>query len=109
MNRLDSDTHLIKKRLTEWGKDLVVDCQRSLWATTLPPQGLEKVILTKGVFQRMWLYVREVPESLRTQMEEDYIGMIGEIVEEKDGSEKYKEEYSEMIYLIYKWARDRSN
>ena len=70
MNRLDSDTHLIKKRLTEWGKDLVVDCQRSLWATTLPPQGLEKVILTKGVFQRMWLYVREVPETLKCKWKE---------------------------------------
>ena len=68
MNRLDYETHLIRKRLTESGRDLVVDSQRSLWATTLPPEGLEKVILTKGVFQRMWLYVREVPESLKIQM-----------------------------------------
>ena len=65
MNKLDSDTHLIKKRLTNWGMDLEVDCQRSLWATTLPPQGLEVVILTKGVFQRMWLYVRDIPPSLK--------------------------------------------
>ena len=107
MNRLDSKSHLIKKRLTDWGKDLIVDSQRSLWATTLPPEGLEKVILTKGVFQRMWLYVREVPESLRTQMEEDYIGMIGEIVEDKDGSEKYQEEFSEMMYSTYKWVLER--
>ena len=104
MNRLDSDTHLIKKRLTEWGKDLVVDCQRSLWATTLPPQGLEKVILTKGVFQRMWLYVREVPESLKMQMEEEYIGLVGNIVEDVNGADAFTVEFSEMLYDIYCWA-----
>lgn len=107
MNRLDSKSHLIKKRLTDWGKDLVVDSQRSLWATTLPPEGLEKVILTKGVFQRMWLYVRDVPESLRAQMEEDYIDMIGEI-HEGDGVENpYEEEFSEMLYSSYKWVQER--
>tara|TARA_R110001592_G_scaffold8366_7_gene45753 strand:- start:362 stop:1888 length:1527 start_codon:yes stop_codon:yes gene_type:complete len=107
MNRLDSKSHLIKKRLTDWGKDLVVDSQRSLWATTLPPEGLEKVILTKGVFQRMWLYVRDVPESLRSQMEEDYIDMIGEI-HDGDGAENpYEEEFSEMLYSSYKWVQDR--
>jgi len=107
MNRLDSDTHLIKKRLTEWGKDLVVDCQRSLWATTLPPQGLEKVILTKGVFQRMWLYVREVPESLKMQMEEEYLDMVGNIVEDENGSDAFTVEFSEMLYDIYCWADER--
>ena len=107
MNRLDSDSHLIRKRLTDWGKDLVVDSQRSLWATTLPPEGLEKVILTKGVFQRMWLYVRDVPESLRSQMEEDYIDMIGEIVEDEDGSATYHEEFSEMLYSTYQWVQER--
>jgi histone H3/H4 len=107
MNRLDSDTHLIKKRLTEWGRDLVVDCQRSLWATTLPPQGLEKVILTKGVFQRMWLYVREVPESLKMKMEEDYIDNVGVIDESTDDSDIFAEEFATMMYDIYKWCKDR--
>jgi len=107
MNRLDSDSHLIRKRLTEWGKDLIVDSQRSLWATTLPPEGLEKVILTKGVFQRMWLYVRDVPESLRTKMEEDYIDMIGEIIEEEDGTAVYQEEFGEMLYSTYRWVQER--
>jgi len=107
MNRLDSDTHLIKKRLTEWGRDLVVDCQRSLWATTLPPQGLEKVILTKGVFQRMWLYVREVPESLKMKMEEDYIDAVGVIDESSDDTDVFAEEFSDMLYDLYKWCKDR--
>ncbi len=107
MNRLDSKSHLIKKRLTEWGKDLVVDSQRSLWATTLPPEGFEKVILTKGVFQRMWLYVRDVPESLRAQMEEDYIDMVGEIMEDEQGSARYHEEFSEMLYNSYRWVQER--
>ena len=107
MNRLDSDTHLIRKRLTEWGRDLVVDSQRSLWATTLPPEGLEKVILTKGVFQRMWLYVREVPESLKIKMEEDYLALVGVIVEDDRGQAGYEEEFSEMLYNTYKWVEER--
>ena len=107
MNRLDSDSHLIRKRLTEWGRDLVVDSQRSLWATTLPPEGLEKVILTKGVFQRMWLYVRDVPESLKQRMEEDYIDMIGEIKEGENGAAPYQEEFAEMMYSTYQWVQQR--
>ena len=107
MNRLDSESHLIKKRLTEWGRDLIVDSQRSLWATTLPPEGLERVILTKGVFQRMWLYVREIPESLRSQMESDYLDMIGEIVEDDSGAATYQEEFSEMLYSTYRWVQER--
>ncbi len=107
MNRLDSKSHLIKKRLTNFGRDLIVDSQRSLWATTLPPEGLERVILTKGVFQRMWLYVREIPESLRSQMEEDYLGMIGEIIEDDSGAATYQEEFAEMLYSSYKWVQER--
>lgn len=107
MNRLDSDTHLIKKRLTDWGIDLVVDSQRSLWATTLPPQGLENVILTKGVFQRMWLYVREVPESLKQKMEEDYLDLMGTIVEDDDGASKFQDEFAEILYTNYKWCLKR--
>ena len=107
MNRLDSETHLIRKRLTEWGRDLVVDSQRSLWATTLPPEGLEKVILTKGVFQRMWLYVREVPESLKKQMEEDYLDLIGVVVDDGRGEAVFQEQFCEMLYNTYRWVEDR--
>ena len=108
MNRLDSDTHLIKKRLTEWGKDLIVDSQRSLWATTLPPEGLERVILTKGVFQRMWLYVREVPESLKQKMEEEYISNIGMIIDgDENANSQYTEEFAEMLYSTYRWVQNR--
>ena len=103
MNSLDSPTHIIRKRLTEWGRDLVVDCQRSLWATTLPPEGLERVILTKGVFQRMLLYVREVPESLRMKMEEEYLNIFGEETEVTYPIEKWSEEF----YSTYKWVEQR--
>ena len=103
MNPLDSPTHIIRKRLTEWGRDLVVDCQRSLWATTLPPEGLERVILTKGVFQRMLLYVRDVPESLRIKMEEEYIDKFGN----EETLEYPVEKWSEEVYSTYKWVEQR--
>ena len=87
---------------------MVVDSQRSLWATTLPPEGLERVILTKGVFQRMWLYVREVPESLKQKMEEEYIANIGMIIEgDENANSQYTEEFAEMLYSTYRWVQNR--
>ena len=82
----------------------MVDCQRSLWAATLPPEGLEKVILTKGVFQRMWFYVREIPESLKEQMEEEYLDNVGEIIGGDNGVEEFHVGFSEMLYDICLWA-----
>lgn len=107
MNKLDSDTHLIKKRLTNWGMDLEVDCQRSLWATTLPPQGLEVVILTKGVFQRMWLYVRDIPPSLKEKMEDKYLDTIGVIDDSYGGINPVFAEQAEKIFDIYVWVQQR--
>lgn len=106
MNKLDSDTHLIKKRLTDWGTDMEVDCQRSLWATTLPPQGLEQVILTKGVFQRMWLYVREISPSLKAEMEDMYLDSIGTIYE-YEGDNPVFEQQALILYDIYLWVQER--
>lgn len=106
MNKLDSDTHLIKKRLTEWSDPLVLDCQRSLWATTLPPQGLEAVILTKGVFQRMWLYVREIPPSLKAKMEDIYLDSFGIIRDTEEDALDF-EKYADQLYDIYLWVQRR--
>lgn len=55
----------------------------------------------------MWLYVREVPESLKQKMEEDYIDMIGEIIEGEDGAAPYQEEFAEMLYNTYRWVEQR--
>ena len=106
MNKLDSDTHLIKKRLTDWKEPLIVDCQRSLWATTLPPQGLEAVILTKGVFQRMWLYVREIPPSLKAKMEDIYLDSFG-IIRDTEEDDIDFEKYANQLYDTYLWVQKR--
>ena len=106
MNKLESDTHLIKKRLTDYSDDLVVDCQRSLWATTLPPQGIEMVILTKGVFQRMWLYIRDIPDSLKDVMEDMYLERLyGDYDDE--GREEHIEEMAQRLFGIYVWVQER--
>jgi hypothetical protein len=55
----------------------------------------------------MWLYVREVPESLKQKMEEDYIDMIGKIIEDEDGAAPYQEEFAEMLYSTYRWVQRR--
>jgi len=106
MNKLESDTHLIKKRLTDYSEDLVVDCQRSLWATTLPPQNIEMVILTKGVFQRMWLYIRDIPDSLKDVMEDMYLERLyGDYDDE--GREEQIEEMAQRLFGIYVWVQER--
>ena len=106
MNKLESDSHLIKKRLTEWEKDFVVDCQRSLWATTLPPQGIELVILTKGVFQRMWLYIRDIPDSLKDRMEDMYLERLYGNYDDS-ARKKIPSEMAERLYDIYIWVQER--
>lgn len=106
MNKLESDTHLIKKRLTDYSEDLVVDCQRSLWATTLPPQGIEMVILTKGVFQRMWLYIRDIPDSLKDRMEDMYLEKLYGDYDDV-GREKKVDEMAQKLYDIYIWVQER--
>ena len=106
MNKLDSDTHLIKKRLTDWETELVVDCQRSLWATTLPPQGIEMVILTKGVFQRMWLYIRDIPDSLKDRMEDMYLERLYGNYDDSAREQK-PQEMAEVLYGIYIWVQER--
>ena len=49
----------------------------------------------------------QVPESLKSKMEEDYIAMVGEIIEDDDGAAPYQEEFAEMLYSSYRWVEQR--
>ena len=55
----------------------------------------------------MWFYVREIPESLKEQMEEEYLDNVGEIIGGDNGAEEFHIEFSEMLYDIYLWAQRR--
>jgi len=76
MNTLTTDGYLIKKKLAH-GPELICDCQRSVFATTYVPEHLTEVIVTKGVLQRMFLYVREVPQHILDDMRRELIRSLG--------------------------------
>ena len=76
MNTLTTDGYLIKKKLAH-GPILTCDCQRSVFATTYVPEHLTEVIVTKGVLQRMFLYVREVPQHILDDMRRELIRSLG--------------------------------
>jgi hypothetical protein len=76
MNTLTTDGYKIKKKLAH-GPELICDCQRSVWATTYVPEHLTDVIATKGVLQRMFLYVREVPQHVLDDMRRELIRSLG--------------------------------
>ena len=76
MNTLTTDGYLIKKKLAH-GPELICDCQRSVWATTYVPEHLTDVIATKGVLQRMFLYVRDVPQHVLDDMRRELIRSLG--------------------------------
>jgi len=88
MNSLTTDGYLIKKVLT--GKPTATTrCQRSVWATTYPPEQLTKTIAEKGVLQRMFLYVRVVPEEIRNKMKGSIISGLGSIKKRDMPVDKY--------------------
>tara|TARA_R100001163_G_C5059916_1_gene196659 strand:+ start:755 stop:2206 length:1452 start_codon:yes stop_codon:yes gene_type:complete len=76
MNTLTTDGYKIKKKLAH-GPELICDCQRSVWATTYVPEHLTDVIATKGVLQRMFLYVRDVPQHVLDDMRRELIRSLG--------------------------------
>tara|TARA_R110000824_G_scaffold64747_2_gene169084 strand:+ start:751 stop:2169 length:1419 start_codon:yes stop_codon:yes gene_type:complete len=78
MNTLTTDGYKVKKKLAH-GPIIVCDCQRAVWATTYPPEHLTEVIATKGVLQRMFMYVRDVPQHILDEMRKTLIHDIGKI------------------------------
>ena len=62
INTLTTDGYLIRRVLT--GKPIATTrCDRSVWATSYFPEHLTETIADKGVLQRMFLYVNDVPQE----------------------------------------------
>ena len=63
MNATSGKTWVIKKATASMkDKDMLCFCERSVIAMTYPPENLINVIATKGVLQRMLIYVKNVPK-----------------------------------------------
>jgi len=100
MNTLTTEGYKIKKKLAH-GPELVCDCQRSVWATTYVPEHLTEVIATKGVLQRMFLYVREVPQHILDDMRRELIRSLGTTKGRNAPTNKFAKHMRELYLLTH--------
>ena len=102
MNTLTTDGYLIRRVLT--GKPVATTrCDRSVWATSYFPEHLTETIAAKGVLQRMFLYVRDVPQDVLNQMRSELITAIGSIKRRTVP----KTRFSQAFMTLYECARER--
>ena len=88
MNTMTTDGYLIKRTLT--GKPIATtDCQMSVWATSYMPEQVHQTIAEKGVLQRMFLYVRIVPQDVLNEMRRTLITSIGTIKKRNLPTERF--------------------
>ena len=88
MNTLTTDGYIYKKKLAH-GDAIICDCQRSTWATTYVPEKLTETISQKGILQRMFFYIREVPQETLNEMRYSIINEIGTTIERNKPSLKF--------------------
>ena len=72
MNTIHGETWIIKKKLRLGDEPIECKCRRSVYGTSYIPKNLNDVIHTKGVLQRLLMFVYEVPqhqqESIRRML-----------------------------------------
>lgn len=102
MNTLTTDGYKIKKKLAH-GPTITCDCQRSMFATTYPPEHLTEVIADKGVLQRMFMYIRDVPQHVLNEMRRELIASIGQIRERATPTNKF----AKAFLTIHNTVKDR--
>jgi len=99
MNTLTTEGYLIKKKLAQ-GPEITCDCQRSVWGTTYPPEHLTEVIATKGVLQRMFMFVRDVPQHTLDVMRKELIYSIGTVKERSAPRNKFAKALHKIHYTV---------
>jgi len=101
---MTTDGYLIRRVLT--GKPIATtSCQRSVWATSYMPEQVHQTIAEKGVLQRMFLYVREVPQEILNEMRRTLITSIGTIKRRKTPTDRF----AKAFVTLYEVARERYN
>ena len=106
MNTLHGETWIISKALMGWGnKKMECFCERSIIAMTYPPENLTEVIATKGVMQRMLLYVKNVSKEAQHQMRLEQINKAGKIKEVEAPIDKY----ANAIFKLYTLTQEKFN
>jgi hypothetical protein len=80
-------------------------CERSVLAMTYPPENLIDVIATKGVLQRMLMYVKNVPKEVQHKMRLEQLETAGVIIDNDAPVDKF----ANAIYEVYKLTQERFN
>ena len=102
MNTMTTDGYLIRRVLT--GKPVATtSCQRSVWGTSYMPEQVHQTIAEKGVLQRMFLYVREVPQEILNEMRRTLITSIGTIKRRKSPTDRF----ANAFMTLYETTKDR--
>lgn len=78
-------------------------CERSVLAMTYPPENLIDVIATKGVLQRMLMYVKNVPKEVQHKMRLEQLGVAGVIIDNDAPVDKF----AKAIHNVYKLTQKR--
>tara|TARA_R110002167_G_scaffold12577_2_gene53503 strand:+ start:827 stop:2386 length:1560 start_codon:yes stop_codon:yes gene_type:complete len=98
------DGWVIDKALVSFdNKVMECFCERSVLAMTYPPENLIDVIATKGVLQRMLMYVKNVPKEVQHKMRIEQLGTAGIIIDNDAPVEKF----SNAIHHVYKLTQER--
>jgi len=102
MNSIGSSSQIITKKLKE-GPKVFCYSERSVLATTFPPENLDKAITETGLFQRAVLYIWEVPEYIKDEIDDMVTDNFGVFEDINLPIEKYTEGFFE----IYKLTKAR--
>ena len=102
MNPIGGSSQIITKKLKE-GPKVSCHSERSVLATTFPPKNLDQAITETGLFQRAVLYIWDVPEHIKDEIDDmvtDNFGVFEDINLPID-------EYTKQLFEIYKLTKGR--
>jgi len=102
MNPIGGSSQVITKKLKE-GPKVHCHSERSVLATTFPPENLDKAITETGLFQRAVLYIWEVPEHIKDEIDDMVTDNFGVFEDINLPIDKFTEE----LFEIYKLTKAR--
>ena len=102
MNAIGGSSQVITKKLKE-GPKVSCHSERSVIATTFPPPHLDEKITETGLFQRATLYIWEVPEHIKDEIDDMVTENFGVFEDINLPIEKYTDQFFE----IYKLTKAR--
>ena len=98
MNTIHGKSWKISKKLLNGPKCDTLS-QRSIIAATFPPKHFEHTIADTGLFQRMLLYIWEVPEAIQDSIRDSIVDNFGRLREEKLPIDKYANDFLKIYEL----------